>query len=45
MVTLLESGTNPWRKTWSTSTAQPPINYTTKFDFTTLQNRNPAETN
>ena len=30
MVTLLESGTNPWRKTWSTSTFQPPMNYTNK---------------
>ena len=30
MITLLESGTNPWRKTWSTSTFQPPMNYTNK---------------
>ena len=30
MIALLESGTNPWRKTWSTSTFQPPMNYTNK---------------
>lgn len=30
MVTLLESGTNPWRKTWSTSTTLPPMNYASK---------------
>lgn len=30
MVTLLESGTNPWRKTWSTTTTQPPMNYASK---------------
>ena len=30
MVTLLQSGTNPWRKTWSTTTSLAPMNYTTK---------------
>ena len=30
MVTLLQSGTNPWRKTWSTSTTQSPMNYANK---------------
>ncbi len=30
MVTLLESGTNPWRKTWSTSATLPPMNYASK---------------
>ena len=30
IVTLLESGTNPWRKTWSTSTTLPPMNYASK---------------
>jgi len=30
IVTLLESGTNPWRKTWSTSTTIPPMNYASK---------------
>lgn len=33
MVTLLESGTNPWRKTWSTSTTLSPMNYTTKRKY------------
>ena len=30
MVTLLESGTNPWRKTWSTSSTLSPMNYASK---------------
>ncbi|MDB4768735.1 zincin-like metallopeptidase domain-containing protein [Saprospiraceae bacterium] len=30
IVTLLESGTNPWRKTWSASTTIPPMNYASK---------------
>ncbi len=30
MVILLESGTNPWRKPWSTSTTLPPMNYASK---------------
>ncbi|MDG1433477.1 MAG: zincin-like metallopeptidase domain-containing protein [Saprospiraceae bacterium] len=33
MVTLLESSTNPWRKTWSTSTTLSPMNYTTKRKY------------
>ncbi len=36
MVTLLESGTNPWRKTWSTSTTLSPMNYTTKRKYSVI---------
>ena len=34
MVTLLESGTNPWRKTWSTATTLSPMNYASKRVYT-----------
>ena len=30
IVTLLESGTNPWKKTWSSTTTLPPMNYASK---------------